>query len=109
MQLFRYVINPGRIDVRAKISVSIFFKNIIEIFPDGIKNSTLVLDNDIKKFVKTLGNINDHNNSLKILEILYKLSKNPDTETDDEIVSEYKELKSHFKSLRKEEFRKIKK
>ena len=84
-------------------------KNIIEIFPDGIKNSTLVLDNDIKKFVKTLGNINDHNNSLKILEILYKLSKNPDTETDDEIVSEYKELKSHFKSLRKEEFRKIKK
>lgn len=84
-------------------------KNIIEIFPDGIKNSTLVLDNDIKKFVKTLGNINDHNNSLKILEILYKLSKNPDMETDNEIVSEYKELKSHFKSLRKDEFRKIKK
>ena len=32
MQLFRYVINSGRIDVRAKICVSIFFKNIIEVF-----------------------------------------------------------------------------
>ncbi len=84
-------------------------KNMIEIFPDGVKDRTLLIEKDIKKIVNILGNINDHNNSLKILEILKKLSTEPDLKINEEISIEYQLLESHFKKLRKDEFRKNKK
>ncbi|MGB5824534.1 MAG: CHAD domain-containing protein [Proteocatella sp.] len=82
-------------------------KNMIEIFPDAISEKIILMDNDVKKFVRHLGNVNDYYNSIKILDILYKLSFKPEVELYENIDQEYNELKSHFKKLTKDEFKKI--
>lgn len=84
-------------------------KNMIEIFPDAISKKIILIENNVRKFVRCLGNINDYYNSIKILDILYKLSFKPDVEVYENIDMEYNELKLHFKKLAKGEFKKINK
>lgn len=72
-------------------------KNMIEIFPDAIKNKTILIKTDINKFVKQLGILNDFYNTNKILSILYKLSLKQNLEEFDFIDSEYKYIKEKLK------------
>lgn len=84
-------------------------KNMVEIFPDPISEKTKFMNFDIKKFVKRLGNINDYYNCLKFLDIFYKLSFKSGVDVYKNLDKEYSELKSYFKKLIKNEFKKVNK
>lgn len=83
-------------------------KNMFEIFPDAINNKTLLIEKNIFKFVKCLGDINDYHNSLKILDILYKLSFKQDIDNPELIDEEYAELSSRLRKDLNKKFKKIK-
>lgn len=83
-------------------------KNMFEIFPDAINNKTLLIEKNIFKFVKCLGDINDYHNSLKILDILYKLSFKQDIDNPELIDEEYAELSSSLRKDLNKKFKKIK-
>lgn len=81
-------------------------KNMIEIFPDAIKNKTILIKDDINKFVKRLGKLNDFYNTSKLLDILYKLSIKQDISDFEFIETEYKCINEKIK---KDSLKKIKK
>lgn len=83
-------------------------KNMFEIFPDAINNKTLLIEKNILKFVKYLGDINDYHNSSKILDILYKLSFKQDVDNPELIDEEYAELSSKLRKDLNKKFKKIK-
>lgn len=81
-------------------------KNVLEIFPDSVRNKTLLMKKDNLKFVKKLGIITDYYNSIKILDILYKLSFTQNFQNPETIDLEYANLDE---CLRKDLQKKIKK
>lgn len=81
-------------------------KNVLEIFPDSVRNKTLLMKKDNLKFVKKLGIITDYYNSIKILDILYKLSFTQSFQNPETIDLEYANLDE---CLRKDLQKKIKK
>lgn len=81
-------------------------KNMIEIFPDAVKNKTILIKDDINKFVKRLGKLNDFYNTSKLLDILYKLSIKQDLSNFEFIESEYKYINE---KLKKDSLKKAKK
>lgn len=81
-------------------------KNVLEIFPDSVRNKTLLMKKDNLKFVKKLGIITDYYNSIKILDILYKLSFTQSFQNPEIIDLEYANLDE---CLRKDLQKKIKK
>ncbi|MGL5256556.1 MAG: CHAD domain-containing protein [Proteocatella sp.] len=83
-------------------------KNMFEIFPDAINNKTLLIEKDILKFVKCLGDINDYHNSSKILDILYKLSFKQEVDNPELIDAEYADLNSTLRKDLNKKFKKIK-
>lgn len=83
-------------------------KNMFEIFPDAINNKTLLIEKDILKFVKCLGDINDYHNSSKILDILYKLSFKQEVDSPELIDEEYADLNSKLRKDLNKKFKKIK-
>lgn len=83
-------------------------KNMIEIFPDAVKNKTILIKDDINKFVKQLGKLNDFYNTAKILDILYKLSIKQDLSNLDYIDSEYNYIHEKIKKNSLKQIRKIK-
>lgn len=81
-------------------------KNILEIFPDSVRNKTLLLKKDNLKFVRKLGIITDYYNSIKILDVLYKLSFTQNFQNPEIIDLEYANLDE---CLRKDLQKKLKK
>ena len=84
-------------------------KNILEIFPDSVRNKTLLMKKDNLKFVKKLGVITDYYNSIKILDILYKFSFTQSFQNPETIDLEYSNLDECLRKDLQKKIKKIKK